>query len=111
MGYRGQVPEPRKVPGFHPGPHQEAHRFASRLNPGPPPRAVALGTINLVGSLRRADRGLSRSWLALLREPTNGRIAKAVPLLGLGREANLWGNAPGGSEGGALALPRPRHVP
>ena len=45
--------------GFAPRPHQEA------LPPGPPPRAVALGTINWVSALGRADRDLARSGLAL----------------------------------------------
>src|SRR5664279_3024100 len=46
--------------GFAPRPHHEA------LPPGPPPRAVALGTIDLGGAVRRADTDVERSRSALL---------------------------------------------
>src|ERR1019366_807199 len=85
---------PSKRRGFTPDPDQEA------LPPGPPPRAVALGTINLVGCSERGARDLSRSVLAPLRAPTNGQIAKGLALCWRSRRQSLLA----GSKGGALAL-------
>src|ERR1019366_4513550 len=69
--------------GLRPGTRQEA------LPPGPPPRAAALGTINLVGALRRACPDLPRFPLALLREPANGQIAKGLALCWRSRRQSL----------------------
>src|ERR1700676_3319857 len=64
-------------------PHQGA------LPLGTPPRAVALGTATLVGSLRGANRGLATSVLAPLKEPTHGQIAKGLALCGGSRRQPL----------------------
>jgi hypothetical protein len=53
----------------------------------------------LVLSLRRANADFDRALSALLRDTTNGRIAKAMPLLEV-QEAK----PPGGFKGEALTL-------
>jgi hypothetical protein len=58
----------------------------------------------LVGSLRRANTDVERSRSALLREPTSGRIAKAIAFAG-----GPGGKAPGGVEGSALAPFHPQN--
>jgi hypothetical protein len=101
MGHQGQVCEVKEVPGFHPGPRPGG--FASwTSNKGRGP----LQSVHWLGNGRGPTVAFIKVCVGPLPFPNqNEWFQGPLPLVG------SRGNAPGGFEGGALALPWLRHLP